>query len=63
MTQEELDNHFCEPMQKYPKFDAQNIFLCYICDECEEVKLSRFRPEILSGYNQLDIDEPIEPEE
>jgi hypothetical protein len=43
--------------------DAQGIELCRVCDECEEAKLSRYRPEILSGYSQADVNEPIEPEE
>ena len=40
--------------------DAQGIPLCRVCDKCEAEKLSRFRPEILSGYDQNDVDEPIE---
>lgn len=40
--------------------DAQGIPLCKVCDECRAEKLSRYRPEILSGYNQSDVDEPIE---
>lgn len=43
--------------------DAQGIPLCRVCDECREAKLSRYRPEILTGYTQADVDEPIEPEE
>jgi hypothetical protein len=27
---------------------------------CEAEKLAQYRPEILSGYNQGDVDEPIE---
>ena len=42
--------------------DAQGIELARVCDVCEEEKLSRFRPEILTGYDQSDVDEPIEPE-
>lgn len=42
--------------------DAQGIELCRVCDKCEKEKLSRYRPEILSGYNQSDVDEPIEAE-
>lgn len=40
--------------------DAQGIPLCRVCDECERFKLSRYRPEILSGYDQGDVDERIE---
>jgi hypothetical protein len=42
--------------------DAQGIPLCRVCDECREAKLSRYRPEILTGYDQSDVDEPIEPD-
>lgn len=46
----------------YAEYDAQGIYLCMVCDDCVEEKLSRYRPEILSGYNQSDVDEPIEPD-
>ena len=50
---------------EYPaaEYDAQGIFLCYVCDRCRKEKLSHYRPEILSGYTQADVDEPIEAEE
>jgi hypothetical protein len=44
------------------QYDAQGIFLCYTCVDCEKVELSRYRPEILTGYTQADVDEPIEPD-
>ena len=40
--------------------DAQGIPLCRVCDECEDEKLKPYRPEILTGYTQADVDEPIE---
>ena len=40
--------------------DAQGIPLCRVCEYCEGEKLSRYRPEIISGYDQNDVDEPIE---
>lgn len=43
--------------------DAQGIPLCRVCPKCKEKKLSRYRPEILKGYDQSDVDEPIEPDE
>jgi len=43
--------------------DARGIPLVKVCDRCRAHKLSRYRPEILSGYDQSDVDEPIEPEE
>ena len=42
--------------------DAQGIPLVRVCDKCRKEKLSKYRPEILTGYNQLDVDEPIEEE-
>jgi hypothetical protein len=42
--------------------DAYGIPLCRVCDECLGEKLSKYRPEILSGYTQADVDEPIEGE-
>lgn len=41
--------------------DAQGIPLCRVCSECRATKLSAYRPEILTGYTQADVDEPIEP--
>lgn len=45
------------------EYDAQGIPLCRVCDKCWKEKLSRYRPEILTGYSQADIDEPIEAED
>ena len=41
-------------------YDARGIYLCRVCEKCEKEKLSQFRPEILSGYTQSDVNEPIE---
>jgi len=49
--------------ESFPLNDAQGIFVAYVCDACEEDVKSRYRPEIFSGYDQSDVDEPIEPEE
>ena len=46
---------------KEPQYDAQRIFLCYTCDKCERKRLAGYRPEILTGYTQEDVTEPIEP--
>lgn len=61
MTDSELEQHQCERSQSWPVYDAQRIYLCRVCDRCEQAKLARYRPEILSGYTQADVDEPIEP--
>jgi hypothetical protein len=42
--------------------DAQGIELAKVCEICEKEKLSAYRPEILTGYNQSDVDEKIEAE-
>lgn len=41
------------------EYDAQGIYLCRVCPKCRTEKLSHYRPETLSGYNQSDVDEPI----
>jgi hypothetical protein len=42
------------------EYDAQGIELGRMCDQCRAERLSHFRPEILSGYDQGDVDEAIE---
>jgi hypothetical protein len=44
------------------EYDAQGIELARVCDNCRSEKLAQYRPEILRGYDQSDVDEPIEPE-
>jgi hypothetical protein len=44
-------------------YDAQNIYLTRCCEDCAHEKLSKYRPEILKGYTQADVDEPIESED
>lgn len=44
-------------------YDAQGIYLTRVCPKCRAEKLKGYRPEILSGYDQSDVDEPIEPED
>lgn len=58
----DLDQHECNREESWPEHDAQGIYLCRVCSVCVEEKLSRYRPEILTGYSQEDVDEPIEPE-
>ena len=58
---ESLKSHLCDPQESWWEFDSQGIELDRVCDECVAAKLSRYRPEILSGYSQADVDEPINP--
>ena len=60
MTPQELDQHFCNPGESWAEHDAQGIYLTRVCVDCVEAKLSTYRPEILTGYTQADVDEPIE---
>ena len=61
--------HYCRDGQlndtdsKFAVYDYQRIFLFYACHKCLDEKKKRYRPEIFSGYDQNDVDEPIEPEE
>lgn len=55
-----MENHICEKDDSYWEYDAQGIPLCRVCHICVDEKLSKYRPEILSGYSQSDIDERIE---
>lgn len=59
------DNGVCRESGEYMYWvnDAQGIPLAKVCSVCEEEKLKGFRPEILTGYTQADVDEPIEPED
>ena len=45
------------------QYDGQGIELCRACPKCKQKKLSKYRPEILRGYTQSDVDEPIESED
>jgi hypothetical protein len=63
-----MKTHIClngEESENYAWWarDFQGIELCKVCNVCEKEKLSKYRPEILSGYDQSDVDEPIEPDE
>lgn len=51
-----MHEHECDTWAEY---DAQGIYLARVCDACVERVLAGYRPEILSGYTQADVDEPI----
>ena len=42
--------------------DARGIYLCRVCEDCIEEKLSHYRPDVLTDSNYWS-DEPIEPED
>lgn len=60
---EDLTRHQCNRSESWWEHDAQGIPLCRVCDLCRTAKLSRYRPEILTGYTQEDVNEPIEPQD
>ena len=39
--------------------DYRGIPLARVCDDCRKTKLARYRPEILTGYDEGDVDEAI----
>lgn len=42
---------------RWAKYDGHNIFLCFVCDDCEQKRMSGFRPDIMTRY---EADEQIE---
>lgn len=67
----ELDAPACDGSESFPhepgdgswwENDARGIPLRRVCDRCRRAKLAGFRPEILSGYDEGDVDEDIEPD-
>lgn len=58
---EDLKYHQCNRHNSWWEHDAQGIPLARVCEKCWKAKLSKYRPEILRGYSQADVDEPIEP--
>ena len=59
---QDLREHVCNRDESWWAHDAQNIPLARVCKICVHAKLSKYRPEILTGYTQADVDEPIEDE-
>lgn len=59
----DLKYHDCKREDSWWAHDAQGIPLCRVCEICEEAKLGTYREEILTGYDQSDVDEPIEPDQ
>jgi cbb3-type cytochrome oxidase cytochrome c subunit len=50
-------------LESYPLHDAQRIYIQRVCAKCEAAVKRRYRPEILRGYTQADVDESIESED
>lgn len=43
---------------KYALYDAQRIFVCYVCETCEDVKRAKYNPTIFTDYSE--VEEPID---
>lgn len=57
--------HLClndreSPEPSWWEKDAQGIPLDRVCSKCRSVKLAKYTTATLAGYNQGDIDEPID---
>lgn len=48
-----------DPTIRWPICDGYGIYLCLVCEHCEEGSLRKFRRDIMERY---DADEPIDPE-
>ncbi len=43
--------------------DAQGIYCAKVCGMCEAGKRAQYTPQTFSGYDQSDVDEPIEADD
>ena len=46
--------------QPYPIYDGYGIFLGYVCEDCEDDYVKKFRKDIFENY---DCDEPIDSDD
>jgi len=63
-----MTGHYCQggewaPTYGEPVHDARGIYLCRVCNRCRAEHLARYRPEILTGYDEDDVLEAIEDED
>jgi len=63
MSSVDLQSHACkqdlEVDYSWEKYDARGIYLCRVCEKCEEAKLSMYRQDVLTNSN-YEADEAIE---
>ena len=58
-----LKYHDCDRQDSWWEYDGRGIELCRVCEKCRSAKLAGYRPEILEPYSELDVNEPIEPDQ
>ena len=65
LAQEEANKCSCgSGEQSYWEYDGRGIELEKCCSKCKRKKLAKYRPEIAKRYyNELDVDERIEPDD
>ncbi len=51
--------HVCQRHERRDLLDARGIFCCFVCDDCEDEKRRRYRPDVLEDPN-YEADEAIE---
>ena len=54
---EKCERHSKRTGDCWANYDGYGIFLCYVCPDCEDEKMSHFRSDINERY---ECDEPIE---
>ena len=63
MSSVDLQSHACkqdpEVDYSWEEYDARGIYLCRVCEKCEEAKLSMYRQDVLTNSN-YEADEAIE---
>jgi len=47
----DLRYHVCQRENAWCLYDARGIFCCYVCDQCEATKRSRYRADIFTDAN------------
>lgn len=48
-------------LQSSWQFDARGIECCRTCDQCHDIKMARYRPEVLTDANYA-TDDQVEPD-
>ena len=63
--EEAEDPEYCDHKDQETWFenDAQGICLGKVCAKCQDTFLKKYRPEIITGYTQEDVSEPIDEAE
>lgn len=61
-SQRMMSSEDCDCGSGIPRFadyDARGIFLCFVCEQCRQTKLAKYRRDVLTNPNYWH-DEPID---